>query len=99
MPFRPFSRNGVVIPPAALMPAFLAAYITYEAYPWKFLGEWVELMLGLGFLFVAIVCAREFRARAVPSPAPLTAARRAFLRYFPDIFLTPGVLPCHLYKG
>jgi hypothetical protein len=46
-------RVAIVAPPLALTPAFLAAYVAYEWYPWRFTGEWVELMLGLGMLFSA----------------------------------------------
>jgi hypothetical protein len=48
-------RLGVVAPPLALVPGFLATYALYEVYPWEFSGEWVEMMLGLGFLFVAVL--------------------------------------------
>ncbi len=54
-------RLAVVGPPAALVPAFAAALITYRIYPWKFTGEIVEAMLGLGFLFAASFRAAEFR--------------------------------------
>jgi hypothetical protein len=50
---RTLARLGITPPPLALMPAFLATFITYQMYPWSFAGEWVELMLGLGFLFAA----------------------------------------------
>lgn len=57
-------RLAVVGPPAALVPAFAAALITYRIYPWKFTGEIVEAMLGLGFLFAGAIRASEFRERA-----------------------------------
>lgn len=44
---------GIVTPPLALIPAFVATFITYQTYPWTFAGEWAELMLGLGFLGAA----------------------------------------------
>ncbi len=47
-------RLGVLAPPLALAPAFLATWLAYQVYPWRFTGEVVELMLGLGFLFAAI---------------------------------------------
>jgi len=45
---------GIVAPPPALIPAFLVTGIWQVTYPIKFTGEWVELMLGLGFLFSAL---------------------------------------------
>lgn len=47
---RLLTRAGVVPPPAGLVPAFAATYLVYDIYPWRFSGEWVELMLGAGFL-------------------------------------------------
>ncbi len=51
---RLWSRLGIMAPPLALAPSFFAIYIYYEAYPWSLTGEWVELMLGLGFMFAAM---------------------------------------------
>jgi hypothetical protein len=48
-----FRRLGIVAPSVALLPAFAAAFVVYVWYPWSHSGEWVELMLGLGFLFSA----------------------------------------------
>ena len=65
---------GVVVPPLALVPSFIATYVLYQRYDgfswlwrgdtwlfqeeelkaWSLTGEWVELMLGLGFLFAAL---------------------------------------------
>ena len=56
-----------------LVPAFLATSITYEWYPWKYSGEWVELMLGLGFLFAAILRAHEYRPSPISGAGPLSA--------------------------
>lgn len=61
---RRLRRAAVVPPPAGLAPAFLVTYLLYEAYPWTHTGEWVELMLGLGFLFAAAAAVREFGAGA-----------------------------------
>ncbi|MCP4203713.1 MAG: hypothetical protein GY769_17485 [bacterium] len=47
-------RFGPAIAPLGLIPAFAVTYWIYEEYPWKFSGEIVELMLGLGFLFAAV---------------------------------------------
>jgi len=49
------ARAGVVAPPVALAPAFALTYALYEWYPWSFTGETVELMLGLSFLFAAVL--------------------------------------------
>ncbi len=51
---RPLARLGVVAPPLALAPSFLAAFLLYEIYPWKFSGEVMELMLGFCFLFALL---------------------------------------------
>ncbi len=76
------SRLGVVAPPPALAPAFAATYLFYEIYPFKFAGEWSELMLGLGFLFAAMAGAREQRdpeAKLSLQPAAVAAALLAVL--------------------
>ena len=52
---RHLDRLGIVAPPARLIPAFLAAGILQLTYPVKFTGEWVELMLGLCFLYAALL--------------------------------------------
>ena len=49
-----FERVGIVPPTIALLPAFAGAFLLYVLYPWSHSGEWVELMLGLGFLFSAL---------------------------------------------
>lgn len=61
------ARIAVVAPPAALVPSFAAAYWLYEAYPWKFSGEVVELLLGGGFLFAALAAVQAYRD--APPPA------------------------------
>ena len=48
-------RLGIVAPTIALLPAFVAAFLTYFLYPWSHSGEWVELMLGMNFLFSAML--------------------------------------------
>ena len=55
-------RAAVVVPPLALAPAFLTTYLAYEWYPWRFTGEWIEFMLGLGLLFSAGLRALEVGA-------------------------------------
>ena len=54
-------RAAVVVPPLALVPSFFATFAFYQAYPWSFTGEWVEVMLGFGFLFAAIAAVMAFR--------------------------------------
>lgn len=48
-------RFGIIIPPPEFIPGFALAFYTYSSYPWKYAGEVVELMLGLGFLCFALV--------------------------------------------
>ncbi|MFW2404372.1 MAG: hypothetical protein ACN4GT_06355 [Gammaproteobacteria bacterium] len=50
---------GIVSPPATLSPAFLITGIIQVTYPLKFTGEWIELMLGLCFLFSALAIPRH----------------------------------------
>lgn len=45
---------SITAPSGWLIPAFLVAYLTYTRYAWDFTGEWVELMMGFGFLFAAL---------------------------------------------
>jgi len=47
-------RIGIVAPPVAFAPAFLLTGAFQLVYPIRFTGEWVELMLGLCFLFSAL---------------------------------------------
>lgn len=47
-------KNGPAVAPLGLIPAFLLTYWVYDAYPWRFSGEIVELMLGLAFLFTSL---------------------------------------------
>lgn len=74
---RLYARIGVVVPPLTLIPSFFAAFLLYQRYDgftwlhddwdsdwwdaWSFTGEWVEIMLGLGFLFAAIAALLTFR--------------------------------------
>jgi cell division protein FtsW (lipid II flippase) len=48
-----FKRIGIVTPSIALLPAYAGTFLLYVLYPWSHSGEWVELMLGLSFLFSA----------------------------------------------
>jgi hypothetical protein len=65
-------RLGVWPPPAALAPAFLATLIFYLQYPLDFSGEWVELALGLGFLFsgALLLTAGEQTPGLLSGPTP-----------------------------
>jgi hypothetical protein len=62
-------RLGAAAPPLGLVPAFLATLVAYLWYPWTHTGEWVEFMLGLGFLFAAMLRA-ELPSRMWPSSRP-----------------------------
>ncbi len=74
-------RLGIVAPPVALAPGFAATYWFYEDYPWSFSGEWVELMMGLGFLFAAMAAARRFRTGRLAAwgDRPVTALVAAWV--------------------
>ncbi len=76
------SRAAIVAPPVALAPSFIAAYAFYEAYPWSLTGEWVEMMMGLGFLFAAVAAALAFRGGKAPGRGlarPLVAVAASWL--------------------
>jgi hypothetical protein len=45
---------GIVAPSITLLPAYASIFLVYFLYPWSHSGEWVELMLGLSFLFSAV---------------------------------------------
>ncbi|MGQ0835428.1 MAG: hypothetical protein ACT4O5_11015 [Gammaproteobacteria bacterium] len=62
-------RWGALAPPFALVPAFAVMLGVYAWYPWDFTGEWVELALGLAFLFAASGGARRDDARWREHPA------------------------------
>lgn len=51
---RLLTKLGVVPPTIWLIPSFALMGWIYEAYPWRFSGEWVEAMLGAGFLAVGL---------------------------------------------
>ena len=55
-----------------MIPAFLITGIGQVTYPIKFTGEWVELMLGLGFLFSALSLRRTDPADSRPRRQPLS---------------------------
>lgn len=56
------ARLGVMSPAAPLALAFAASGALYAVYPWKFTGEWVECMVGLGFLGAAVCSDPQPRA-------------------------------------
>lgn len=49
-----FVRTGIRVPPAILIPAYAITGISQNLYPIKYTGEWIEMMLGLCFLFSAL---------------------------------------------
>ena len=55
-----FERIGIVAPTIALLPAFTGTFLVYYLYPWGHSGEWVELMLGLSFLFSVVRMPRDY---------------------------------------
>jgi hypothetical protein len=56
--YRPLRRRlagwAIIAPPVILIPLFLISFFVYSAYTWEFTGEWIELMMGLGFMFAAL---------------------------------------------
>ncbi len=62
-PRGPLSRVGISPPSPWLAPSFLIIYITYEAYPWDFSGEIVELALGVAFLLALLPATRPRELR------------------------------------
>ena len=64
---RMFRRVAITAPSWTLIPSFLAAFVIYREYRWKFTGELVELMLGLAFLFALLEPISRFaRFKAAP---------------------------------
>ena len=59
---RLLGRLAIVPPSVLLVPGFAASLWADVEYPWQFSGEIVELAVGLGFLFPAVVAARELGA-------------------------------------
>jgi hypothetical protein len=63
-----FDRLVIKAPPVSLMPSFLVMAIFYIVYPFSHTGEWVEMMLGLGFLWgVMIPLHRLLAAQNIPA--------------------------------
>lgn len=82
-------RAAVVAPPVELAPGFLAIFVTYVWYPWTHTGEWVEFMLGLGFLFAAVAQARSVRGEA-PGPELAGTATTLLLCWLAVVGLGTG---------
>ena len=78
---RRLSGVAVVMPPAAIVPAFLVTFALYQVYPWQFSGEVVEMMLGAGMLVAGFTGLSEFRPdRTVPvAPRRMRAVAAASL--------------------
>ncbi len=105
---RLYGRLGVVVPPLALIPSFFAAFLLYQRYDgftwihedadsdwwsaWSFTGEWVEIMLGLGFLFTAIAALLAFRVGDKPRDnKPLWGLPRQMMWIVAGWLLVAGV--------
>ncbi len=54
-----FERIGIIAPSITLLPAFSGTLVLYIWYPWSHSGEWVELMLGVSFLFSTVTVPRD----------------------------------------
>jgi len=68
-PIRRFlEKVAIEAPPVELIPVFLGAHLVFDSYPWDFSGEWVEMVMGLGFLFAALPALGRWRP-AGPPPA------------------------------
>lgn len=61
-------KMAIIPAPIFLAPAFIVTYCLYEVYPWKFSGELVELMLGLGFVFSATAIVSFFKSQTGRRP-------------------------------
>jgi len=66
---RGIRRVGIIAPPTLLAPGFAVALGIYIDYPWRFAGEVVELIVGLGFLFAGGLCATQLATGAGKSRA------------------------------
>jgi len=54
-----YFRFGILAPQVELAPAFLLCGIAQQTYPINFTGEWVELTLGMCFMFAALTTAMQ----------------------------------------
>ena len=66
-------KVGISEPPRWLIPSFLISFVLYEQYPWKYTGEWVEMVLALAFLFSALATMLILRDDAKPPKAVAVA--------------------------
>ncbi|MBT76700.1 MAG: hypothetical protein CL798_00755 [Chromatiales bacterium] len=67
---RLIGRIGILAPAPILIPAFLLTGIMQQSYPFKFTGEWIEMMLGACFLFAALAEARLHSTTTAGSATP-----------------------------
>jgi hypothetical protein len=58
---RTLRRFAIEEPPLELGPIFMASYLVFESYPWDFSGEWIEMTMGLGFLFAGLAALWRWR--------------------------------------
>ena len=61
-----------VAPPWSLAISFAAMAVFYWHYPWRFTGEWAELMLGLSFLFTGLAVSSAAAASESDKRAGIT---------------------------
>lgn len=75
-----FRRVGIVAPTMLLLPAYAATFLLYVVYPWSHSGEWVELMLGLGMLFSALLMPR-YKSMQSPAADRLGATKNTVIAF------------------
>ena len=63
-------RAGIVSPPPALIPSFVAMTVLHFVYPWAFTGELIEATLGVAFMLAAFA---NYRTVAAHVKRPLVA--------------------------
>jgi hypothetical protein len=71
---RQLERLRIVPPPIPLVPSMLAMFCVHLWYPWKFTGEIIECLLGMGFLFAAIANASQLAPERNRRPIRWTIA-------------------------
>jgi hypothetical protein len=64
-------RTGIQAPPLEVVAPFASAGILYLAYPWKFTGEWTELILGTAFFATALLQRNVGQALDEAGPASI----------------------------
>ncbi len=75
-------RLGIVAPTILLLPVFAASFLLYVVYPWSHSGEWVELILGLGFLFSAVLMPHDDGAsNEAPAAGRFSASRNTAIAF------------------